>query len=55
MTTIDLRSGYWQVREDRDKTGFTTPLKNFCFKRMSFGLRNTPSTFQKLIDRLSLD
>lgn len=55
MTTIDLRSGYWQVpvkEEDRDKTAFTSPFGNFRFKRMPFGLRNSPSTFQRLIDRL---
>lgn len=55
MSTIDLRSGYWQVPvkpEDRDKTAFTTPFGNFRFKKMPFGLRNAPSTFQRLMDRL---
>lgn len=54
ISTIDLKSGYWQVsvrEEDRDKTAFTTPLGNFRWKRMPFGLRNAPSTFQRLIDR----
>lgn len=55
MTTLDLRSSYWQVivREaDRDKTAFVCPLGTFRFKRMPFGLRNAPATFQRLIDRL---
>jgi hypothetical protein len=54
MTTIDLKSGYWQisVREsDRDKTCFTSPCGTFRFKRMPFGLKNSGATFQRLIDR----
>ncbi|XP_061724302.1 uncharacterized protein LOC133530409 [Cydia pomonella] len=55
MSTLDLRSSYWQVmlREaDRDKSSFVCPLGTFRFKRMPFGLKNAPATFQRLIDRL---
>jgi transposase InsO family protein len=54
MTTLDLRAGYHQVAvkpEDRDKTAFITPFGSFRFCRMSFGLRNAPATFQRLMDR----
>ena len=55
MSSLDLRSSYWQVsvREaDRDKTAFICPLGVYRFKRMPYGLRNAPATFQRLVDRL---
>jgi hypothetical protein len=32
------------------KTTFVTPDATYCFKRMSFGLANAPSVFQRLIN-----
>lgn len=55
ISTIDLQSGYWQVKvreSDRDKTAFITCFGTFRFKRMPFGLKNAPATFQRMIDRL---
>ncbi|GBM91566.1 Transposon Ty3-I Gag-Pol polyprotein [Araneus ventricosus] len=52
MSTIDLKSGYHQINvhpADRDKTAFVCPFGTFRFKRMPLGLRNAPSTFQRLI------
>lgn len=55
MSTIDLRSGYHQINvreEDRDITTFTTPFGTFRYRRMPFGLKNAPATFQRMIDRM---
>ncbi|GFT39939.1 retrovirus-related Pol polyprotein from transposon 297 [Trichonephila clavipes] len=54
MSTIDLRSGYHQVKvaaEVQDKTAFTCPFGIYKFNRMPFGLRNAHATFQRLIDK----
>ena len=53
LTKLDLAKGFYQVPvnpEFRDRTAFITPWGKFCFLRMPFGLRNAPTTFQRLMD-----
>jgi Reverse transcriptase (RNA-dependent DNA polymerase) len=53
FTTLDCNSGYWQIPvepADREKTAFTSHLGIYQFRRLPFGLRNAPSTFQRAID-----
>lgn len=53
MSTLDMASGYWQIEihpEDREKTAFITRFGLFEHRRMSFGLCNAPSTFQRAMN-----
>lgn len=54
LSSLDLKSGYWQVELDetsKQYTAFTVPGRVlFQFTRLSFGIANAPSTFQRLVD-----
>lgn len=55
FTTLDLRSGYWQVDvhpDDRQKTAFTCHRGLFEYNRLPFGLTNAPSQFQRIMNRI---
>jgi hypothetical protein len=53
FTVLDCYSGLWQVsikEEHRERTAFTVPSGHYDFNRLPFGLSNSPSNFQRLMD-----
>lgn len=51
--TLDLASGHWQVparEQDRGQTAFITLLEIYELSHMPFGLSNSLSTFQRLVE-----
>ena len=53
FSTLDLKSGFWQIMMDDESKQYTTftvgNLGFFKCKRMPFGLCNVPATFQRLM------
>ena len=55
MSFLDAFSGYNQIRMhplDECKTAFMTERSCYCYKVMSFGLKNARATYQRLMDRV---
>jgi hypothetical protein len=52
LSFLDCYSGYHQIalkEEDQNKTSFITPFGAYCYKTMSFGLKNVGATYQRAI------
>ncbi|GKC58274.1 reverse transcriptase domain-containing protein [Tanacetum coccineum] len=51
---LDAYKGYHQIKmakEDEEKTAFIKNQGIFCYSKMSFGLKNTGATYQRLVDK----
>ena len=58
FSTLDLASGFHQIEMDPDdveKTAFSVEGGHYEFIRMPFGLKNAPSTFQRVMDNVLRD
>jgi hypothetical protein len=52
LSFIDCYSGYHQIalrEEDQSKTSFITPFGAYCYKTISFELKNAGATYQRAI------
>lgn len=55
VTKLDLLRGYWQVplsERAQEISSFVIPSGLYSYRVMSFGLRNAPATFQRLMNRV---
>ena len=55
MSFLDAFQGYHQIPlalDDQEKTSFVTPVGNYHYKVMSFSLKNTRSTYQRMMMKM---
>jgi len=55
LSFLDAFSGYNQINmhpRDESKTAFMTETCSYCYKVMSFGLKNAGTTYQRLMDKV---
>ena len=55
MSFLDAFQGYHQIPlalGNQEKTAFVTPIGNYHYKVMPFGLKNARSTYQRMITRM---
>ena len=55
MSFLDAFQGYHQIPlavDNQEKTAFVTPIGNYHYKVMLFGLKNARSTYQKMMTRI---
>ena len=55
MSFLDSFQGYHQIPlalGDQDSTAFVTPIGNYHYKAMPFGLKNVGATYQRMMTRM---
>ena len=55
MSFLVAFQGYHQIplaSDDQEKTAFVTPVRNYHYKVMPFGLKNAGSTYQRMMTRM---
>ena len=55
LTFMDAFSGYNQIGmapEDEEKTAFITNRGLYCYRVMPFGIKNTGTTYQRLVNKI---
>ena len=55
MSFLDAFQGYHQIPlalDDQEKTAFVTPVGNYHYKVMPFGLKNARSTYQRMMTKM---
>ena len=55
MSFLDAFQGYHQIplaTDDQEKTAFITPVRNYHYKVMYFGLKNAGSTYQRMMIKM---
>ncbi|OOZ03087.1 hypothetical protein BOW22_11585, partial [Solemya velum gill symbiont] len=58
FTSLDLRSGYWQIpltEDSKPKTAFATHFGLYEFEKMPFGICGAPGLFQELMTTVFRD
>ena len=55
VSKFDMLKGYWQVpliARAKEISAFVTPGGFFQYTVMPFGIKNTPATFQRMINKV---
>ena len=55
MNFLDAFQAYHQIPlalDDQERTTFVTPIGNYYYKLMSFGLKNVRDTYQRMMTRM---
>ena len=55
FSTLDIKSAFWQIELDessKDYTAFSTPTGHYRFRRLPYGLSNSPLTYVRLMNHV---